>query len=118
MAIECLDTWMVDSASIRLTQAASSARKKGLQELQHHCLGRSRGGLSTKIHLACDSHGFPLNIMLSPGEQADSRYFMPVLDQISLPGSMDRPRKRCHYVLAYKGYDSEVLRQYCDRYGM
>ena len=56
--------------------------------------------------------------MLSPGEQAESRYFMPLLDQISLPGGKGRPRKRCRYVLADKGYDSQVLRQYCDRYGM
>ncbi|KPX35871.1 Transposase IS4 protein, partial [Pseudomonas ficuserectae] len=55
---------------------------------------------------------------MSPGEQADSRYFMPLLDQISLPGSRGRPRKRCRYVLADKGYDSQVIRQYCDRYGM
>ncbi|RMR71891.1 ISPs1, transposase OrfB [Pseudomonas savastanoi pv. fraxini] len=93
-------------------------KKRGPQEPQHHCLGRSRGGLTTKIHLACDSHGIPLAIMLSPGEQADSRYFMPLLDQISLPGSRGRPRKRCRYVLADKGYDSQVIRQYCDRYGM
>ncbi|MCK9712290.1 IS5 family transposase [Pseudomonas syringae pv. syringae] len=111
-----LDTWMVDSTSIRATRAASGAGKKGgPQEPQ---LGRSRGGLTTKIHLACDSHGFPLAIMLSPGEQADSRHFMPLLDQISLPGSRGRPRKRCRYVLADKGYDSQVIRQYCDRYGM
>ncbi|WP_122320865.1 MULTISPECIES: IS5 family transposase [Pseudomonas syringae group genomosp. 2] len=114
-----LDTWMVDSTSIRASRAASGAGKKGgPQEPQHHCLGRSRGGLTTKIHLACDSHGIPLAIMLSPGEQADSRYFMPLLDQISLPGSRGRPRKRCRYVLADKGYDSQVIRQYCDRYGM
>jgi hypothetical protein len=43
--------------------------------------------------------------MLSPGEQADSRYFMPLLDQISLPGGKGRPRKRCRYVLADKGYE-------------
>ncbi|AVB24348.1 transposase [Pseudomonas syringae] len=79
-------------------------KKRGPQEPPHHCLGRSRGGLTTKIHLACDSHGFPLAIMLSPGEQVDSCYFKPLLDQISLPGSKGRPRKRCRYVLADKGY--------------
>ncbi len=56
--------------------------------------------------------------MLSPGEQVDARYFMRLLDQISLSGSKGRPRKRCRYVLANKGYDSQVLRQYCDRSGM
>jgi len=54
--------------------------------------------------------------MLSPGQDADSRYFMPLLEQISLPGGQGRPRKRCRYVLADKGYDSQPLRQYCDRY--
>lgn len=91
-----LDTWMVDSTSIRATRAASgAAKKRGLQEPQHHCLRRSRGGLTTKIHLACDSHSVPLAIMLSPGEQADSRYFMPLLDQISLPGSWPASRDVC-----------------------
>ncbi|KPX17171.1 Transposase IS4 family protein [Pseudomonas syringae pv. daphniphylli] len=56
--------------------------------------------------------------MLSPSEQADSRHFMPLLDQISHPGCRGRPRKRCCYVLADKGYDSQFIRQYCDRYGM
>lgn len=56
--------------------------------------------------------------MLSPGQDADSRYSMPLLEQISLPGRKGRPRKRCRYVLADKGYDSQALRQHCDRYGM
>ncbi|WP_431194275.1 IS5 family transposase, partial [Pseudomonas viridiflava] len=114
-----LDIWMVDSTSVRATQVASGAGKNGPpQEPQHHGLGRSRGGLTTKIHLACDSHSFPLAVMLSPSEDADSRYFMPLLEQISLPGSKGRPCKRCRYVLADKDYDSQMLRQYCDRYGM
>jgi transposase len=104
--------------SIRATRAASGAGKKGTAETATHCLGRSRGGLTTKIHHACDSHGFPLSVMLSPGEEAESRYFMPLLEQINLPGNSSRPRKRCRYVLADKDYDSQVLRQYCDRYGM
>ncbi len=52
--------------------------------------------------------------MLSLGEEADSSYFMPLLEQISLPGSKGRPRKRC----PGKGYDSQMLRQYGDRCGM
>jgi hypothetical protein len=46
--------------------------------------------------------------MLSPGEEADSRYFMPLLEQINLPASSGRPRKRCRYVLADKGAVSEA----------
>ena len=29
-----------------------------------------------------------------------------------------RPRKRCHHVIADKGYDSDDLRRYCTRHGM
>ncbi len=36
---------------------------------------RSPSGLTTKIHLACDTHGFPLAIMLSPGENVIERLF-------------------------------------------
>lgn len=74
--------------------------------------------MTTKIHLACDSFGYPLSIVLSPGQDADARHFIPLLEQVSLPSPQGRPRKRCCRVLADKGYDSQVLRQYCDRYGM
>ncbi|MGJ3439486.1 hypothetical protein AAZU54_05745 [Pseudomonas sp. Je.1.5.c] len=43
---------------------------------------------------------------------------MPLVEQISLPGSQGRPRKRCWFVLADNGYDSQMPRQYYDRYGM
>nr|WP_288466947.1 transposase [uncultured Pseudomonas sp.] len=72
--------------------------------------------MTIKIHPSCDSNGLPLAVMLSPGEEADSRYFMSL--QISLPDSKARPRKRCRYGLADKGYDSQMPRQYCDRYVM
>ncbi|TZG40862.1 transposase [Halomonas eurihalina] len=49
-------------------------------------LGRSRGGLTTKIHLVCDINGVPLSFLLSPGQHTDSRYLVPVMEQIRLPG--------------------------------
>lgn len=35
-------------------------------------LGRSRGGLTTKVHLAADGRGLPLVIVLMPGNINDS----------------------------------------------
>lgn len=78
-------------------------------------MGRSRGGLGTKLHLLCDARGFPLTFTLSPGQQADSQHFIPLLEQVRLPGTRGRPRKRCRRIVADKGYDSETLRRYCDR---
>ena len=81
-------------------------------------MGRSRGGLTTKLNLVCDRHGWPLTFTLSPGQDADTRHFMPTMETIRLPGKAGRPRKRCRYIVADKGYDSDDLRRYCDRYRM
>jgi transposase len=41
------------------------------------------------------------------------------LDEVSIPSSQrGRPRKRCKWLLADKGYDAEALRRYCDQYRM
>ena len=41
------------------------------------------------------------------------------MDDVSIPSSgCGRPRKRCRWLLADKGYDCEALRCYCDDYRM
>ena len=58
-------------------------------------LGRSRGGLSTKIHLAADRRCRPVARILSPGQHGDCPRFIPLLQAIRIarrgPG---RPRTR------------------------
>jgi transposase len=44
-----------------------------------HALGRSRGGLSTKIHILCDADGHPLHFNLSAGQVHDASMFDEVL---------------------------------------
>lgn len=34
-------------------------------------IGRSRGGLTTKIHIAVDAYGNPLKLVLSQGQHSD-----------------------------------------------
>jgi transposase len=43
-------------------------KKRGAKE---ECLGRSRGGLSTKIHATCDARGNPTSFHLTPGQAHD-----------------------------------------------
>lgn len=50
--------------------------------------------------------------MLSPGQASDIAHAQPLLDQVRIPGKSGRPRKRCRWLLADKGYDAEYLRQY------
>ncbi|MFJ4444513.1 IS5 family transposase [Pseudomonas sp. NPDC089422] len=115
-----LQTWMIDSTAVRATRASSGAGKKGgPDEPADHALGRSRGGLTTKIHMLFDANGTPLRFLLSGGQASDISYAQPLLDEVSIPSSQrGRPRKRCKWLLADKGYDAEALRRYCDQYRM
>jgi len=77
-----------------------------------HAIGRSRGGLTTKIHLLVDGHGRPLVVLLTAGNVNDTTMFAPLLDalQVGRLGS-GRPRTRPDYVLADKGYSSRANRE-------
>ncbi|MGW3613209.1 MULTISPECIES: IS5 family transposase [unclassified Micromonospora] len=119
----------VDSTVARAHQHAAGARKRGnLQaeppggvtvEPTDHALGRSRGGLTTKLHLACEQGQKPLSIVLTAGQRGDSPQFMAVLDGIRVPrlGS-GRPRTRPDRVLADKAYTSRANRRYLRRRGI
>jgi transposase len=55
--------------------------KKGdPQEPPDHALGRSRGGVSTKIHLLCDAEGHPLHFHLTAGQAHESTALKPLLE--------------------------------------
>lgn len=68
--------------------------------------------------MLCDSNEIPLRFLLSGGNASDITYAQPLLDGASVPNLRGRPRKRCQWLLADKGYDAEALRKYCDRYRM
>jgi transposase len=76
-------------------------------------LGRSRGGLTTKIHLAADQRCRPVAFITSEGQRHDAIAFETVLDLVSIdrvgPG---RPRTRPVWVLADKAYSSKANRDH------
>jgi transposase len=84
-----------------------------------HALGRSRGGLTTKLHLACEQGQKPLSLLLTAGQRGDSPQFIPVLDAVLVP-RLDggRPRTRPDRVLADKAYTSKANRRYLRRRGI
>lgn len=59
---------MIDSTVVRANRGTSGAPKKEADEPADHTLGRSRGGLTTKIHMLCDANGTPLRFLLSGAE--------------------------------------------------
>jgi hypothetical protein len=44
--------------------------------------GRSRGGLSTNIHLAVDGRGLPMRVLITTGQAGDNPQLLPPLDGI------------------------------------
>lgn len=57
----------------------------------------------------------PLAFVLTPGQAADCRQFVLVLDKIRIPGPVGRPRTRPGAVAADKAYSSKANRAYLRR---
>ncbi|MGF1463029.1 MAG: IS5 family transposase [Maricaulaceae bacterium] len=101
------DTQSVDASSIRVHQhgANGKAGKKtasaaGLADLRARCMGRSRGGLTTKIHALVDADGLPVRLKLTPGQDHDGVSAHDMLDGI----------KAGRVLLADAAYDLDRLR--------
>jgi transposase len=119
-------TWdvSVDSMTSRAHQHAAGARRDGQlqkeppggdvhEEPEDHALGRSRGGLTTKTHLACEQGQKPLAWTVTAGQRGDSPQLVPVLGKIKVARPAGgRPRTRPDRVLADKAYTSKGNRRY------
>ena len=82
-------------------------------------LGRSRGGFSSKIHLAADSHCRVLSRVTSAGQRHDSLAFEAVMSRIRIARhERGRPRTRPDRVLADKAYSSKAIRSHLRRRGI
>jgi transposase len=82
-------------------------------------LGRSRGGLSTKIHLAADRRCRPVARILSPGQHGDCPRFIPLLEAIRISRrGLGRPRTRPGAAMGDKAYSSAANRAYLRKRGI
>ncbi|WP_408638888.1 IS5 family transposase [Nocardia gipuzkoensis] len=122
----------VDSTIVRAHQHAAGARRGRVvhtggdrvlpeagDEPADHAIGRSRGGPTTKIHLACDGLGRPLPVVLTGGNVNDCTVFTRVLAGIRMPRpGRGRPWTRPRRVLADKGYSSRAIREHLRRRGI
>jgi transposase len=89
---------MLDSTHIKVHRTAASLKKKGSEP---RAIGRTRGGLNSKLHVICDGNGKPLRLFLSAGNMNDidgARQFLA-----------DFPSGK--YLLADKAYDANWFRK-------
>ncbi|MFJ3505632.1 IS5 family transposase [Streptomyces sp. NPDC090135] len=116
----------VDSTSCRAHQHAAGAprrtphipkrRSTPRQHRPDEGLGRSRGGLTSKIHLAGEGGRRPLAFLITPGQWGDSPQLVPVLERIRVkrPGG-GHPRTRPAHLGGDKAYSSRRNRRYLRR---
>ena len=70
-------------------------------------MGRSRGGLTTKIHALVDAEGRPVDIVLTPGQVHDSQ---PATDLLEI-------MQKDAIFLGDKAYDSDAIRNFVEEKG-
>ena len=93
---------MVDSTIMRVHQDGSNPKGGQIR----HAMGRSRGGLSSKIHMACDALGYPLSCIITGGERNDVTQGKALLQ---------RHLKAQGYALLDAGYDSNEIRKFVEQ---
>ena len=100
-------------------QGAASNYKNLRIEPADHGIGRSRGGLSSKIHQLVDGRGLPLVVLVGPGQAGDAPMFPVLMGHLRIrrrgPG---RPRTRPDRVRGDKAYSSRAIRAHLRRRGI
>ena len=93
---------MIDTSIVRVHQhGACTANNSG----QH--IGRSRGGLTSKIHVVVDGNGLPVQLGLTGGQAHDNRLCSVLLRQLP----------RSARLLADRGYDADWIRAFVTERG-
>ncbi|MGP3992077.1 IS5 family transposase [Streptomyces sp. 3N207] len=98
----------------RSEKCRAAARGQGLdahREPAGHAIGRSRGGLTTKIHHAVDGQGRPLAVVVTPGQAHDGQSLPLLLGDLRVPRTgAGRPRTTPTMLLGDKAYSSRAIR--------
>ena len=94
----------IDGSHIRAHQSSSGAASSIPQSI-----AKSAGGNSSKIHMIVESHGHPLEFLISDGVTHDIKVAQDLISRIDL--------SETNVVNADKGYDSEDFREYISQRG-
>lgn len=91
-----LEWEFIDGSIVKAHQHSTGAASE-----EDQAIGHSRGGNTTKIHMAVDAYGLPIEFDITGGEVNDVKVAPEFVQK--LPAS--------EFVIADKGYDSELLRE-------
>ncbi|MET0319313.1 MAG: IS5 family transposase [Duganella sp.] len=114
----------LDATHVKAHRSSAGARKKFTRSrkkgaLTDEWLGRSRGGITSKIHLCVDGHGLPLSIVITAGQCSDAAQIGAVLDAIHVPrAGPGRPRQQPTAVRVDRAYGARCYQQQFQQRGI
>lgn len=91
----------IDASHVRAHQHATGVKDQAIS--------KSIGGNSSKIHLAVDSHGNPVQFLIEDGKTHDVKVAPQLVNSIDL--------HETEILCADKGYDSKLLREQIEETG-
>ena len=98
-----MENLSLDSTCIKVHESANGGGKTA-----DKAVGRTRGGLNTKLHAIVDGLGNPVEFMLSAGNDHDSVHAVELLEKVEISGSN---------VLADRAYGAKTIRAYISEQG-
>jgi len=90
-----LEWIFIDGSIVKAHQHGTGAASR-----ENEAIGKSKGGNTTKIHMATDANGFPIHFEITGGEVHDCKIAPEMIEK--LPSA--------EHTIADKGYDSEEVR--------
>lgn len=90
-----LEWEFIDGSFVKAHQHSAGASVE-----ENQAIGKSKGGNTTKIHMAVDGFGLPLEFELTAGEVHDCKVAPELIKKLPIS----------EYIIADKGYDSEEIR--------
>ena len=98
-----MENLSIDSTCIKVHESAIGGEKT-----EDKAVGRTRGGLNTKLHAIVDGLGNPVEFLLSAGNDNDCVHAIELLENVELCGSN---------VLADRAYGAQSIREYISKHG-
>lgn len=94
---ESQEVLMIDATHLKAHRTASSLKKGGNEP---RLIGRTKGGMNTKLHTLCDKQGRPIRLHITEGQRSDFKGADVLLKDLP----------KAETLLGDKGYDSNKIR--------
>lgn len=93
----------IDSTCIKVHESSNGGKKT-----ENNVVGRTKGGLNTKIHVTVDGLGNPVAFLLSAGNDNDSTHAIKLMNLTSIAG---------RNLLGDKAYGTKEILTYIQEHG-